>query len=192
MIQEFIELWRKPADELLSHADSTISSHFSELCNQHFKHYKTLRNLVMCVIHLFYNGTFRHLIHFLNSAKLNGHRLTCSKLAKDRVGFVIDMEHEATFTVNHLYHLSYRHNLEAFYRANRWSYRRAEDPALSCCYDTAGETHAEKLCRLTDGLISGHPTDIPDLLKLIPGDRGDNAIGIIADVRAYWQGKFNT
>jgi len=123
--------------------------------------------------------------------KLNGHRLTCGKLAKDRVSWIIDMEHQATFTVNHLYHLSYRDNLDAFYRAHRWSRRQVEDPAFSHCYDMPGEeTRAQKRRRLVDRLESGDPTDIPDLLKLIPGDCGDNAIRIIADVRAYWQVAF--
>jgi hypothetical protein len=49
MIQNSIELWREPAEVLLDKADNTIASHFAALCNQHFKHYKILRNHVLYV-----------------------------------------------------------------------------------------------------------------------------------------------
>lgn len=190
MIQNFIQLWREPADALLNNAYSTISCHFSALCKQHFKDYETLRNLVMCVTYLTCNNAYWQLSRFSHSAELIGHRLTCDKAARDRVNWIIDMEHQATFTLNHLCHLSYRDNFQAFYRAARWSQLGLRDAFSSCYHKSRNETHVEKRQRLVDRLNSGHPTDIPDLLELIPSNPSDTTIGIIADVRAYWQSKF--
>lgn len=174
------------------------------------------------------------LIHVLNSTKLNRHRSTCGNQARDRVNWIMEIEHHATFSLNAEYHLSYRRNFEAFYKGTRWRWlgigsivRRisvtqlvaqipdsspAEDeadspdsPALrpitpvSPAYNFAAprasaqphvETDAEKRERLLKRLESGQPTDIPEVIKLIPANSSDHAIEIMADVRAYWQGTF--
>jgi hypothetical protein len=124
------------------------------------------------------------------SVELIGHRLTCDKAARDRVNWIIDMEHQATFTLNRLYHLSYRDNFQAFYKAARWSQLGIRHASSPCYNKSRNVTHVEKRQRLVDRLNYGHPTGIPDLLKLIPGNPSDTAIGIIAEVRAYWQSKF--
>jgi hypothetical protein len=166
----------------------------------------------------------------LHSAKLNRHRSTCGRLARDRVNWIIEVEHQATFSLNALYYLSYRRNFEAFYKSIRWRHwghgdtvmrlptsgipewkvekrgdqqeaddgeyeytTRREEIFLghdACMPAYAAETDAQKIARLIERLEHGYPTDNPELIKLIPANRSDHAIEILADVRAYWQGKF--
>lgn len=232
MIQNAIQLWREPAEVLLDSADSVIAKHFSTLCNQHFKHYKVLRHHVMYSSHLIRDACW-YLIHYSNSAKLNRHRSACGKLARDRVDWILEVEHQATFSLNALYHLSYRRNFETFYKSVRWSYRWrgeivkrlpaskmaeletssapadedveaeetlslpcAAEPAEPCSPYVMGspvdmvESDAPKRARLIRQLESGDPTNVPELIKLIPAESSDQAIEILADVRAYWQGMF--
>ena len=49
MIQESTQLWREPANVLLTKANNTVANHFSVLCRQHFKRYTVLRNLILYV-----------------------------------------------------------------------------------------------------------------------------------------------
>lgn len=117
------------------------------------------------------------------------------------MGWIIDVEHQATFTLNHLCHSSYRHNFEAFYRVirSRKGLKALDSdleldpyspPRIRQARLPGEETRQEKRDRLVRNLESGNPTDIPSLLELIPGDDGDHAIRIVADVRAYWQSTF--
>ena len=130
----------------------------------------------------------------------------------------MDMEHHATFSLNAEYHLSYRRNFEAFYKGtrSRWSgigsivrrisathlvsqipepdYQPSPDPSRPASLDLCEYecphpyNDAQKREKLMERLESGQPTDIPELIKLIPTNSSDHAIEIMADVRAYWQG----
>lgn len=163
-------------------------------------------------------------------------------MARDRVNWVLEVEHEATFTLNSLYYLSYRRNFEAFYKSLRfrrlcppghregkivrrvpalempaWFVEDQQKPAegvdtcateelrikgecspnyasqVSCIYresEAVRETDDLRRTQLIDQLESGYPTDIPELIGLIPAKGSDHAIEILADVRAYWQGTF--
>lgn len=225
MIQEFVQLWHEPVEVLLDSADHVMENHFSALYNRHFRNYKALRSRVKYAPP--HNGYMLTFDPFLHRAILNRHRLACGKLARDRVNWILEVERQATFTLNELYHVSYREKFAAFYKAvrrvhvagciiqhspgttaaerpteDRWRQRETvetesvcteEDPTLHTGVRPSEiETDDQKLEQLVRQFMSGFfPTNMEELIKLIPPSSSDQAIEIFADVRAYWQGALN-
>ena len=150
------------------------------------------------------------------SGVLTGRRAECGERTKTQIDWFMQVETHATFTLNWHYMEDYRSKFEAFYKLIRRhkhgyaefiqrlmhpdTFRPPPPPAGTLSLVTGErihpETDAQKLARLRLATIAmGLPADSwsdSSVLRLLPDDGGEGAVKIMADVRAYWQGKLAT
>lgn len=130
--------------------------------------------------------------------------------AEQRVDWLLDLE-DGPFTLNTHYHLDYKAKFLAHYKGVREEDRNAAfmnairehmraPPQTSTQGLFVGGRHASSttspsavsraLAALAEAGLAGNTVD--DLAKLIPSDGMDPALIIMAEVRAYFQGKYRS
>lgn len=135
--------------------------------------------------------------HIYSRVVVAEHIKECGDRTKDRIKWLMDVERRA-FTLNTRYYSDYKDKFLSYYRAcretdddtsqlikNLQTYR---PPAASRLPST---DYQDGMARVLSGLpqvgFSGVKT--VDLAKLLPSDPMDSALGIMAGVRAYFQGR---
>lgn len=115
---------------------------------------------------------------------------SCKERTLQKMQECVALEHEEPATVNEHYLADYKRKFHARYKAARRVHIK----------------HTTELQKLVEGRYQNTPVmtealqslakmglnDVrkDDLLRLIPGDLADNAIEIMSEVRAYYQGIF--
>lgn len=114
------------------------------------------------------------------------HIQKCADTAAQHIGFLLADEHEP-FTLNLHYYTEYRTKFLGHYKRDRLmstnQVMRNLDPDTSKMKNVLNEA-ISSLARL--GL---HSVDPSSLAALLPPDPMETGIGIMADVRAYFQGR---
>jgi len=123
---------------------------------------------------------------------------------KDKIQWLLDLEDSPT-TFNTHYYSDYRDKFLAHYKncrgKNNFKFRRHQlsgaqtnhqTPSKQINCQTSGKQMAEEsikkaLSALAELGINARPEDLP---KLLPADPMEAAIGIMASVRAYFQGTY--
>ena len=129
----------------------------------------------------------------------------CREQAENRVEWLLNLE-SSPFSLNTHYLSDYRAKFLAYYKAAREKYEKS-DLMRSIEEYKQSPTSQTFSFRNTSGAASQQPTGIAkvlaalseiglwgikaeDLANLLPPDSMAPALGIMADVRAYFQGKF--
>jgi len=117
---------------------------------------------------------------------LQEHLETCANAASEYIDSLVKQEHEP-FTMNTHYFMEYRSKFLAHYKGARLreksnfirNMERNDDGNMM-------QAMGEAMSALTRMGLEG--TDVSLLANLLPPDPMEPAIGIMADVRAYFQG----
>ncbi|KAF9555054.1 hypothetical protein CPC08DRAFT_643464 [Agrocybe pediades] len=184
-IDAILKNWRAPAVTLCKTVHATILEHVKMLVKKHFAH--------------FGQG---HLEQRVRSI-LQTHIKQCLDRAEGHINYLIEME-ELPFSLNTHYLTDYKSKFMSHYRAAREKYERADviraieeynrsrqssaSPGPSRKAPTASAEPtgiAKALAGLAEAGLSGVVAE--DLSKLLPPDRMEPALHIMADVRAYFQ-----
>jgi hypothetical protein len=117
---------------------------------------------------------------------LKGHIEECADAAAQHIISLLEQEREP-FTMNEYYFLEYRSKFMVYYkearlRAKSQFIRNLENRDDG---DMMGAMN-DAICSLTK--MGLETANAPELANLLPTDPMDPAIGIMADVRAYFQG----
>ncbi|KDR69882.1 hypothetical protein GALMADRAFT_145261 [Galerina marginata CBS 339.88] len=179
-IEHFVTKWRDPAIELCESAYTIVSDHVDNLMNKHFGE--------------FGQGHLERRI----SAIVHQHIKQCLEYTEDRVQWLLRMEN-LPFSLNTHYLADYRSKFLSYFKGARQKYEQSSlmreieqytptqpAPLFSRNAVTVQPTGIAKvLAALAEIGISGIKAE--DLPKLLPPDRMEPALGIMADVRAYFQ-----
>jgi hypothetical protein len=117
---------------------------------------------------------------------VQNHIEECANSARQHIKSVLDNEHEP-FTMNEHYFRDYRTKFFTYYKGTR---SRAHSHFIRNLEEDSDEDVIEAV---NDALSSLAKLGLPDinaqaLANLLPSDPMEAAIGIMADVRAYFQG----
>lgn len=123
------------------------------------------------------------------------HISQCLAHAQDRISWLVALE-DRPFTLNTHYLSDYRSKFFAHYKSSRQSDENTElmktvqsySPPITTGFGTQVTGIAKVIAGLAEmGMTGIRPEDLP---KLLPSDKMEPALAIMADVRAYFQGKF--
>ena len=120
------------------------------------------------------------------------HLNTCTKLAHERMMQCIELEREEPTTVNEHYLSDYKSKYLARYRAERKSHQGSGvnndlRNFINGAFDRTFELNQVR--SHLEGM--GFPLDLKkeDFLRLLKPDTSEEALDIMAEVRAYYQGE---
>ena len=135
------------------------------------------------------------------------HMKKCLERAEERIVWLLELE-DLPFSLNTHYLADYKSKFFAYYKGSREEYNRAD--LMNAIRDYEGSTPAPTLTTSGRGttknpVVTVEPTGIAkiltglaeigvngvkpeDLAKLLPPDRMEPALTIMADIRAYFQG----
>ncbi|KAJ3503458.1 hypothetical protein NLJ89_g8422 [Agrocybe chaxingu] len=188
-IEGIIRRWQEPALALSATIHKTVYDHVNELISKHFGH--------------FGQGQLEQRIRTI----MHEHIQTCASNAQLRIEWLLDIESEP-FSLNTHYLQDYKEKFLAFYKGERRRYERSKTTAATpAVRDVALEVQRTGRSRdkeapvvpmsqpvmsvetVLAGLAQLGYTGLKeeDLQRLIPGDRMEPALDIMADVRAYFQ-----
>ena len=187
-IGTYVERWDNPSrrlfeltrKELMSHVKSLVELHFSQYTHGH------LKQGIMYALYCLSEYMF-HVADIPNRNIMQTHIQKCADAAAQHIDSLLEDENEP-FTMNYHYYAEYRSKFLNHYKSDRLRskssfIRNLEDGNNSGMVDAINET-ISSLARL--GL---HSVDASSLASLLPPDPMEPAIEIMADVRAYFQGK---
>jgi len=125
----------------------------------------------------------------MKSRTVLGQLRDCSKQTQMKMEACLALEHEEPITVNERYLADYKRQFSARYKAARQVRIRSAHKLRSLVngdyqnttlmQNTVTNLHQMGLDRVTNN----------DLLRLLPVDSADDAIDIMSEVRAYYQGE---
>ena len=184
-IGEFVQFWDDPSQnfftmarkELNARIESEVDRHFSRYTHGHLKQRITYAFCFLLADVLFYSHQIRSI--------LKDHVQKCVDAGKQHIEYLL-IEEQEPFTMNRQYFADYREKFYAYYRGARQraksnfirNLKRNDDEDMMRAVNEA----ISSLVRL--GIEGANATMLANLL---PQDPMDPAIGIMADVRAYFQ-----
>lgn len=136
---------------------------------------------------------------------------TCLERAEERIVWLLELE-DLPFSLNTHYLADYKSKFFAYYKGSREEYNRAdlmnairdyEGTAPAPTSDTSGRGMTKNpvvnvieptgIAKILTGLAEIGVTGVKpeDLAKLLPPDRMEPALTIMADIRAYFQGAYS-
>ena len=128
----------------------------------------------------------------VSSGVIIEHLNTCTKLAHERMMQCIELEREEPTTVNEHYLSDYKSKYLARYRAERKSRQGSGANTnlrnfINGAFD--GNSNFTSACSHLQSM--GFPSDLKkeDFLRLLKPDTSEEALDIMAEVRAYYQGE---
>jgi len=136
------------------------------------------------------------LFHFndtlVSSAVVIGHLNACTKLAHERMMHCIEIEREEPTTVNEHYLSDYKSEYLARYRAERMSHpgggvNNNLRSFINGEYDSSSYFRDSVTYLQNMGFPPGLKRE--DFLRLLKPDTSEEALDIMAEVRAYYQGQ---
>lgn len=137
------------------------------------------------------------------SILIQDHLKTCLAKTEERINWLVDLE-DNTFTSNTHYFADYKSKFLAFYRGIRRksNHTGIMDAIGSYTPSSTPNTYNPKhhvtyetgISKVLSGLIEIGLTGVEagDLAKLLKTDKMEPALEIMADVRAYFQGRFHS
>jgi len=170
-INKAIQNWQSPTERLCEDVNTIVTGHVKALIREHFAD--------------FGEGGLEQRTRIL----LQEHLRQCYNRAEERVKWLLEMEQEP-FTLNTHYYADYRDKFLTHYKNAR---EQKSNQTLINAIDSyhlstspLGRTGISKiLSGLADvGVYGSKPHDIP---KILPPDKFEPALIIMAEVRAYFQ-----
>ena len=187
-------MWNEPAEVLFREMESHFQRDLSSLVRKHFGAYAHggLEGKIKydepryCIPYFTLNNTL------VSSAVVIGHLNACTKLAHERMMHCIEIEREEPTTVNEHYLSDYKSKYLARYRAERRSHPGSGvNNDLRTFIDGGYDTHSYFRDSNTNLQSMGFPPGLKreDFLRLLKPDTNEEALDIMAEVRAYYQGQ---
>jgi len=162
-----VKLWDRPSRQFFDFARKELNKHIKLQIEEHFSQY-----------------THGHLKQRVTSI-LKGHIETCADAAAQHINSLLEEEREP-FTMNDQYFMDYHSKFLVYYKEARL---RAKSQFIR---NLENRDDGDMMGAMNDAIRSltrmGLETaNAPELANLLPTDPMDPAIGIMADVRAYFQ-----
>jgi hypothetical protein len=168
-IVDFVGRWEDPSRQFFDTTRKELTGRVQEFVEEQFSQY-----------------THGHLKQEVRNI-MQSHIQRCADTAEQQIGFLLTEEHEP-FTLNTHYYTDYRSKFLGHYKRDRLMSSHATNRVMrNLDPDTTGmeSTLDDAIVSLTRlGLRS---VDASSLAALLPPDPMEPAIGIMADVRAYFQ-----
>jgi len=165
-IVDFVDRWEEPSRQFFDITQKELTNRVHQLVEKHFAQY-----------------SHGHLKQGVRSIMLS-HIQKCADTAEQQIGFLLVDEHEP-FTTNVHYYTEYRKKFLDHYKRDRLMITspvmRNLNPETSKMRNVLNEALSSLA---TLGLRS---VDASSLAALLPPDPMETGIGIMADVRAYFQ-----
>jgi hypothetical protein len=191
-IVDFVGRWEDPSRQFFDTTRKELTGRVQEFVEEQFSQY-THGHLKQEVRYASWSKYLsKYGIHSLTLTSRNimqSHIQRCADTAEQQIGFLLTEEHEP-FTLNTHYYTDYRSKFLGHYKRDRLMSSHATnrvmrnlDPDTTSMESTLDDAIVS-LTRL--GLRS---VDASSLAALLPPDPMEPAIGIMADVRAYFQGR---
>lgn len=167
-IVDFVKRWEDPSRQFFDITKKELTRRIQELVEEQFSQY-----------------THGHLKQGVRNI-MQSHIQKCADTAAQQIGFLLADEHEP-FTLNVHYYTEYRSKFLGHYERDRLMstsrVMRNLDP--DCCSPGMKIILDEAISSLAK--LGLHWVDASSLVALLPPDPMGTAIGIMADVRAYFQ-----
>ena len=128
----------------------------------------------------------------VSSGVVIDHLNTCTKLAHERMTHCIEIEREEPTTVNEHYLSDYKSKYLARYRAERQLHSgNGTNEKLRNFINGVYDSHQSFTTTRSNLQNMGFPSDLrrEDFLRLLKPDANEEALDIMAEVRAYYQGQ---
>ena len=120
---------------------------------------------------------------------MQSHIQKCADTAEQQIGFLLIDEHEP-FTLNAHYYTEYRSKFLGHYKRKRLMSSRATSTVMrNLDPDTTSMESILDQALSSLASLGLRSIDASSLAALLPPDPMEPAIGIMADVRAYFQGR---
>ncbi|KAJ7234502.1 P-loop containing nucleoside triphosphate hydrolase protein [Mycena haematopus] len=173
-IAEFTNKWENPAMVLCRFVHSTLALHVKALITAHFSSFGqgSLEQRVMVLVQDYMKQR--------------------ADAAQALIAKLICLEEDGPLTLNEHYLVDYKAKFLINYKTAR---EKAQHPVLTTAIEAYRRAPGSSdflpmgIAQIVDGLASVGLSgiDLNDLVKLLPPDRMDPALNIMADVRAYFQ-----
>ncbi|KAI6040078.1 P-loop containing nucleoside triphosphate hydrolase protein [Pisolithus marmoratus] len=165
-ISKIVKKWREPAIELYEVTNSVMRERLGEMVEAHFAHLEKggVRQAVLMIV-----------CDHLDDAAVR---------AMERIDWLLQVE-STPATLNNQHYADYHDKFLAYYRSCRGNNRSTTSNIQRL---VAGGFKAETMNRALSSLTElGISAKADDLVRLLPSDPLDVALGIMASVRAYFQ-----
>lgn len=200
IIEKIIQQWKAPALELCQSVYQFVSEHVKELVRKNFAHFGqgTLEQRVRYLhIQLSLSTKDYSRLRFFCRVIMNKHIQEHMASAQAKIIWLLALEAQP-FSLNTHYFTDYRSKFVAYYRGQRQRYARPElSPAVDAftnnrTAESTGLVNAasEAVKRLMSAFAElSIDVSSAQLQKILAEDTMEPALCIMADVRAYFQGK---
>lgn len=181
-----MKLWDCPSQQLFESSKRELNARIRLLIEDHFSQYTHghLKQRVTYASHFPPSGVQFHLQRIRGI--LQEHLEKCADAASQHIDDLVEQEQEP-FTMNQYLYLEYRSNFFTHYKGARLREKSDFIKNLEGSSDRGvKEALKEAITALTK--LGLEATNASSLAKLLPLDPMEPAIGIMASVRAYFQG----
>jgi len=181
-----VKLWDCPSQQLFESSKRELNARIRLLIEDHFSQYTHghLKQRVTYASHFPPSGVQFHLQRIRGI--LQEHLEKCADAASQHIDDLVEQEQEP-FTMNQYLYLEYRSNFFTHYKGARLREKSDFIKNLEGSSDRGvKEALKEAITALTK--LGLEATNASSLAKLLPLDPMEPAIGIMASVRAYFQG----
>jgi hypothetical protein len=194
-VKRFTAMWSGPAEELFQEVESHFQRDLSSLVRKHFGAYAHggLQGKIK------YDQFHHRALSPASTDTLDcsgvviDHLNACTKLAHERMMHCIEIEREEPSTVNEHYLSDYKSKYLARYRAERKAHSGSGVNGDLRTFINGGFDRSSSFRDTISYLQAmGFPSDLKreDFLRLLKPDTSEEALDIMAEVRAYYQGQF--
>lgn len=200
IIDKVIKKWHAPTQVLCRAVHTIVLEHLKKLIKKHFAEFgqghleQRVRSEIPVLIS---RKSLTMKMISVNRAIIQQHMKTCLERAQERIVWLLQLE-DLPFSLNTHYLEDYKSKFFAHYKGSRAGYNRADLMNAIREYESrptptkVPKQYVEPMgvSKILVGLaeISVRGIQPEDLAKLLPPDRMEPALIIMADVRAYFQG----
>lgn len=191
-IKTIVKQWEGPAQMLCKSVSILLMEHLNKLVTAHFGSFGQggLEQRVRSV-----KPSFSLQVSLMNSCRvlIQNHVKECMERAEERVTWLLALE-DQPFSLNTHYLADYQVKFLAYYKGARERDCNAKLTSAVHAYGgppaSYGASSSTGIEKVLAGLveIGMHSVKPEDLAKLLPPDVMEPALGIMADIRAYFQG----
>lgn len=199
-INEYVKEWRSPAHILCRSIYNILSEHLKIIIQKHFAAFGQgmLEHRVRYVLYLWWSVIRK--FSLLRSILIQDHLKSCLAKTEERINWLVDLE-DKPFSLNTHYLADYSSKFLAYYRGARRKNNHTDimdtitmyaPPSPSTTNSRHGTPVVSGVSKVLSGLIEigFNGIEAHDLAKLLKTDKMEPALEIMAEVRAYFQGKF--
>lgn len=199
-IAQFRQKWNEPARRLCKSEFALVVSHVHQLIKDHFEYFGQgllAQRMKLASSSPHPVGRFAHALIMFNRVLIQEHLKERLEETERKIEWLTELE-ARPFTLNEHYFTDYRDKFLSYYKGSRETDLNGDlmptlnaykHPSPNPSYDSS-PTPPTGIAKALAGLVEAGIVGVKatDLAKLLPPDRMEPALFIMADVRAYFQG----